>query len=108
MFADEFTVGVRENPEQGLWAIHISTSQYWTWKVWRMAELGSSATCQPEWLTVQSEWPPVTVAAAMRVAEAVSKIRDEAKISLPVKRRPTPWSGKRETIPEEYRTKSVA
>ncbi|HEY4356006.1 MAG TPA: hypothetical protein VGN16_09685 [Acidobacteriaceae bacterium] len=107
MFADEFKIGVRENPDAGLWAVHISTEQYWTWKIWRMAELNSHPACLPEWLTVQSEWPPVTAAAAMRVAEAVSKIRDEAKVSLPVKRRPAPWDGKRVPVPEEHRAKSV-
>lgn len=94
---------VRENTSTGLWAVHISTPQFWAWKYWLEDQFRYTRAIHGKWLTVWDQWPPMTAGRASSIAQYISDMRDELGNSKPVPRRPTPWDGAVPTVPEEHR-----
>lgn len=94
---------VSHNQTDDLWALHVSTPQYWAWKDWLVAQIGYYRPVQSNWLTVWDQWPPLTSAQACRVAQRISDMRDESRDLRPVPRWPAPWDGARPIVPEQYR-----
>lgn len=104
MFNDAGTQArVRHNDQDDLWAVHITTPQYWAWKHWLSDQLGYDRLVHSNWLTVWSQWPPTSMAAACRVAQRISDMRDELRDLRPVPRRPEAWDGVVAQVPEQYR-----
>ncbi len=75
----------------GLVGLHSSLPQYRAWKHW-LTEVFQKRYF-PDWITVTSEWPPTTSAAAREFAEWLSSIRDEIKVTKGVPPHPDPWTG---------------
>jgi len=103
MFIGGTGSGVRENKTDELFAVHCSTPQYWAWRDWFKEQKLYGMRFVSKWLTVYSEWPPMTQVAADNVAARISAQRDEMGIAAPVPRHPVPWSGVPPEVPEDYR-----
>lgn len=83
--------------DEGLWVVTRPAAQWLAWREWMAREFGK--TFFPKALTVWSEWPPTTHAAAAIVAGEIARIREEIDFPQPTNRAPEPW--RMWTLPEE-------